>query len=436
MNSSELKTRASLFTVTGIELEYMIVDRDSLAVRPIADRFFYDLADAPVNEYENGSIAWSNELVNHVIELKCNGPAPALRDLSDRFAENIATINTRLQAYNARLMPTGAHPFMRPDTETRLWPNENNEIYELYDRIFNCRGHGWSNLQSMHINLPFADDDEFGRLHAAVRLLLPILPALSASSPLLEESWDSHHDARLRFYRTNQQRVPVITGDLIPEQVFTEGDYHRHIFDPIRAAMTPLDPLGILEYEFLNSRGAIARFDRGAIEIRVLDTQECPRMDISIALAGIAVLRWLTGHTRADMDFHAPADVTLPAAPGYAIQCDWTASDLLNIFEQIIRTGEDTIISNERFLNLFHFPAASGSARQLWRHIFTTIIHPLLKAPEQCALPVILEHGSLSTRIKRSLSAHSLQHSHIVELYRQFADCLATNRAYVPANTL
>ena len=36
------------------------------------------------------------------------------------------------------------------------------------------------------LNLPFSSDEEFGRLHAAIRLLLPLLPALAASSPLVE----------------------------------------------------------------------------------------------------------------------------------------------------------------------------------------------------------------------------------------------------------
>ena len=31
--------------------------------------------------------------------------------------------------------------------------------------------------------VPFADDAEFGRLHAAIRLALPIAPGIAASSP-------------------------------------------------------------------------------------------------------------------------------------------------------------------------------------------------------------------------------------------------------------
>src|SRR5690606_3311880 len=94
--------------------------------------------------------------------------------------------NAHLAPLGGRLMPSAMHPWMDPLTQTRLWPHENSPVYEAFNRIFGCQGHGWSNLQSMHINLPFEGDEEFGRLHAGIRLILPILPALAASSPFVE----------------------------------------------------------------------------------------------------------------------------------------------------------------------------------------------------------------------------------------------------------
>ena len=85
-----------------------------------------------------------------------------LSDVPGAFAAGVARVNELLAPHGARLMPGAAHPWMNPDTETRLWPHDDDTIYRAYDRIFDCRGHGWSNLQSMHVNLPFADDDEFG----------------------------------------------------------------------------------------------------------------------------------------------------------------------------------------------------------------------------------------------------------------------------------
>ena len=62
-------------------------------------------------------------------------------------------------------MPGGMHPWMDPARETRLWPHDNAHVYRQYDEIFDCSRHGWSNLQSTHINLPFANDMEFARVY-------------------------------------------------------------------------------------------------------------------------------------------------------------------------------------------------------------------------------------------------------------------------------
>ena len=83
-------------------------------------------------------------------------------------------MNALLSPMGARLMPTAMHPWMDPN-RVQLWPHGTRVVYETFDRIFSCKGHGWANLQSQQINLPFASDEEFARLHAAIRFLLPIL---------------------------------------------------------------------------------------------------------------------------------------------------------------------------------------------------------------------------------------------------------------------
>ncbi len=84
-----------LFDRYGVELEYMIVDAESLSVRPIADEVLRRVAGEYVNEVERGPLAWSNELVLHVIELKTNGPA--LKDSTDSMAysRNTCVLSTR-----------------------------------------------------------------------------------------------------------------------------------------------------------------------------------------------------------------------------------------------------------------------------------------------------------------------------------------------------
>ena len=117
-----------LFSRFGIEAEYMIVDRGSLAVKPIADRLIRAAAGSCDNEITRGSAAWSNELALHLIEIKTNGPVVSLKGLDDVFLESVRDANRLLQGEWAALLGSGMHPFMVPERETKLWPHGNAEI--------------------------------------------------------------------------------------------------------------------------------------------------------------------------------------------------------------------------------------------------------------------------------------------------------------------
>jgi len=282
-----------IFGGCGVELEYMIVDADSLDVKPLSDEVLKAVTGAYQEEYNKPGVCWSNELPLHVIELKTGQPTADLASFINYFQHDVDRINTILQELGARLMPGGTHPWMDPFRETRLWPHHHSAIYLAYNNIFDCRGHGWSNLQSAHLNLPFAGDAEFGRLHAAIRVLLPILPALAASTPIVDGRRQDYLDYRMAVYRTNSQQIPSLTGQVIPESVFSKADYEAQILRPMFQAIKPHDPQQVLQHEWLNARGAIARFDRSAIEIRILDMQECPLADLAIATLIIHTLQAL-----------------------------------------------------------------------------------------------------------------------------------------------
>ena len=78
--------------------------------------------------------------------------------------------------------------------------------------------------------------------------------------------------------------MPSLAGAVVPEPIFTQADYQA-LLASLYADLAPLDPDGTLHHEWVNARGCIARFDRMALEIRVLDVQECPRADLAIAWA-------------------------------------------------------------------------------------------------------------------------------------------------------
>ena len=234
-------------------------------------------------------------------------------------------------------MPTAMHPWMDPNKETHLWPHSNKKIYEAYNRIFGCKGHGWSNLQSMHINIAFGNDSDFRKLHSAIRLILPLIPALSASSPFVEEKSTQKKSSRLGFYLQNQRKIPSIIGSAIPEYIESEAEYRKKILEPMFQDIAPLDQDNLLQEEWLNSRGAIPKFESGCIEIRLADVQETPAIDLSIAYFWIQVIKQLTDEKWIDLKESK----------------DISEKDLKKILEKTVVEGEDATIDFEPYLNIF-----------------------------------------------------------------------------------
>lgn len=402
-----------LFEVFGVEIEYMLVSRDRLDVLPEADRVLEAEAGTVVSEVELGELAWSNELVLHVIELKTNGPADGLGGLADRFQASVHRINGIL-GRRGMLLPGGMHPWMDPHRETRLWPHDYSPVYEALDRIFDCRGHGWSNLQSLHMNLPFRGDEEFGRLHSAVRLLLPLMPGLAAASPVMDGRLNGISDNRLAVYRENQRRIPSISGRVIPEPVFSQQEYLDRILEPMWRDIAPYDPEGILRYEWLNSRGAIARFERSTIEVRVLDTQECPPADLAVYGLIVEVLRALVeerlpgGNRR---HWGAPVDL------------------LAGLLDRTIRDGETASIDDPDYLAWFGFEGSAGiTAGGFWREMLRRF-GPRLDGNLAEVASRLVGAGTLSGRLRARLGP-SPGREDLLRVYRELGDALAGGRLF------
>ncbi|HXV61044.1 MAG TPA: glutamate-cysteine ligase family protein [Vicinamibacteria bacterium] len=401
-----------LFEGYGVELEYILVRSEDLAVAPISDLVLRGIAGETVCEVEVDTISWSNELVMHLVELKNTHPSSTLAELGPLFAEHVRRMNRFLEPMNAQLMPSGAHPFMNPREETRLWPHEGSEIYQAFDRVFDCRRHGWANLQSVQLNLSFGDDEEFGRLHAAIRLLLPVMAGLAASTPVLEGELTGLLDTRLEVYRTNSEAIPSVAGRVVPEPVFTRSEYEKEIFEPIYRDIESHDPAGTLRHPWLNARGAIAQFPRDAIEIRVLDMQECPQADVAVCCAVAAAVKAIVAERWTD----------------YADQRSWKVDPLVEIFRATLRDAERTVLRDRNYLESFGFPGKDATVQELWIHLIEEI-SGTFAGLEAEHLRIILERGPLARRMLLALGTRPHRRD-IEEVFRALCRCLETGDSF------
>lgn len=404
-------TDYDLFEVVGLEIEYPIVGPE-LEVLHLVEEAFTRVNGRPTSELQHGGAGFSNELADHVFELKTAVPERSLVRAEEVLAGGVRFFNRVLaDGWDARLLPTGMHPFFHP-AEGRLWRRAGHAVYAAYDRVFGVRGHGWLNVQSTHVNLPFGRREEDAvRLHDAVRCLLPYLPALTASSPLFEGRLGPAVDNRLAFYRTNQARVPALAGDVVPEQVDSLAAYRRDVLEPIYRALDPIPEAAPLHHEWVNSRGAILRFSRRAVEIRVLDTQECPRMDVAVAAFVRGALKRLVRRLEAG-DLEPPDQRTLVTDYERVVTLGGAAP-----VRAPHLTARGDLAAGELLASLLDGAAAE------------------LPADERPYLDLVrrrLAEGNLSERIRSRLETvpEAGRRGEIRRIYGELADCLADNRIW------
>jgi hypothetical protein len=216
-------------------------------------------------------------------------------------------------------------------------------------------------------------------------------------------------------YGRHAARVPSVAGAIVPETVFTRRDYEELLLGTLYRDLAAHDPDGVLRHEWVNARGAIARFDRSAIEIRVLDVQECPAADLAVAGAAIAAVRALVEER------HAVG----------AEQRAWAVPALAAILRDAIAAGDGAVLRDAAYLRLFGFPdRAPCRARDLWQHLFETAASGAEGYAEwEPALELHAAEGCLARRIARALGDDPARED-IDRVYRTLCDCLDTGTLF------
>lgn len=280
--------------VMGPEHEYSVVN-ERLEPQPIVDTILKTLGGRITNTVKQGRFTFGKELQLHVMELKPNQPFKSPTEFEETMQEAVISVNELIRKdHGASLLGTGMHPLLMLG-ETRIWPHRDKRIYNSLARIFDLEQHGWVNIQSFQLNLPYSNQKDGIMLHTFLANICTYLPAICASSPIVEGKIMEGVDNRLTFYAKNQQEVPSVTGEIVPEYITSFAEYSEQIIGKYTKdlAAKGADEI-ILNKEWINSRGAIFRFDRRALEIRVMDEQECVKSDVAISCFIRSLLRgWM-----------------------------------------------------------------------------------------------------------------------------------------------
>lgn len=364
----------------GTEHEYSINDRDFNPL-PVSDQILRKICGCVESEILFGDVKLGKELQKTVLEFIPKRPENDLASLERQVFRGIQKFFYIFRD-SYHLLGLGMHPTLTLD-KTAVWDHDEGEYYEVYDRLFDIRQHGWLNIQALQINLSYTQERNLVFLYNRVRSLLPYLVAVTASSPMVEGKLTGYADNRLIYYRENQKEVPVICNGIIPERMRSIADYvsmQEEIFSSLRAHNAD-----ILCEEWVNSSGLIIRFSRKCLEIKALDEQECVRSDMAICAFTMALLRCRT----------------LPVITD--------RGGLLSLLDEVIHHGT---------------PAVRSELEQMyanaWQHATDD---------ERAYLPIIrkrIDQGSLAELIRDRYEREGDIHP----ILRDMARCLRENRPY------
>jgi gamma-glutamyl:cysteine ligase YbdK (ATP-grasp superfamily) len=389
--------------VLGPEHEYSIVD-DNLKALPIVDKILKDLHGRVVNSHEMPTFTVGKELQLHVMEVRPNAPFRSPVAFEETMHEAVMTMSDFVKRkYGANLLGTGMHPLLRLD-DTGVWPHRHRQIYEAYSKVFNLKRHGWLNIQSFQLNLPYGNERDGVLLHNLLANLCAYLPATAASSPFCEGQFGDDVDNRLRFYGENQREVPSVTGNIVPEYV---GSFEKYENEVIGGYSEDLARVGVgellLGQEWVNSRGVIFRFDRRALEVRVMDEQECVKSDVALSCFIRAALRGLM-REKAELVSHRV---------------------LVGDFRSVVKCGLDAGVRHPR----------GSTARQTCLWLLRVASENAIDE-EKKYLPLVkkrIERGNLSTVVRDKVKAKSQKtdlREAVVSVYLQLVKSLIDNEPY------
>jgi gamma-glutamyl:cysteine ligase YbdK (ATP-grasp superfamily) len=356
-----------------------------------------------INFIELPDFSFGKEMQLHVMEIKANQPFHLPSEFEETMHQAVQTLSGIVGRHGAYLLGTGMHPLLQL-SDTGVWPHHHRRIYQEYGKIFDLNRHGWLNIQSFHLNLPYQTDKDAAQIHNQLANLCTYLPAVTASSPLFEGKEGSDVDNRLQFYRQNQKEVPSVVGDVIPNYITTLKGYKRDIIGRYSADLAKAGAgKTLLNREWVNSRGIIIRFDRCALEVRVMDEQECVKSDVALACFIRAALRGLI-----DVD-----EELLPHEL------------LIKDFNAVIKDGLHAKVSSPQ----------GKTARQVCQH-YLKVANENATADEKKYLPLIIrriEEGNLSdlirARVQRRAEKTNL-HEAIVDVYLTLIKCLSANEPF------
>ena len=272
-------TGHDLAITLGVEEEFFLVDPVSRDLHADPDEGIFEVCERTggphkvVHEFLRSQIETNTRVCSSVAEVR-----QALRETRRIVIE-------AAEQHGARVMAASTHPFAS-------WREQAPTPGERYRRFASTYQETVRRalVSGMHIHAGFGDEDSRIRIMTALRRYLPLLHALSTSSP-----FNSGHDTGFKSFRLTMMGNLPRTG--LPGPLHSRAEYERLVAEYRR-----LEYIGDARELWWDIRPASAF---PTIELRICDV--CTRLEDAVCIAAFyaSLIRWLL---RRDRDGALPAE--------------------------------------------------------------------------------------------------------------------------------
>ena len=251
----------------GLEEEFFLVDPDSRDLIADPDQALFDAC-----ERDSGPHKVVHELLRTQIETNTR-VCTSVADLRTAQIETRSLVINTAARFGAAVIASSTHPFAQ-------WQAQSVTPKERYDRFavtFQEVVRRYL-VGGMHIHAGFGDAESRIRVMTALRRYLPILHALSTSSP-----FNGGRETGFKSYRLTV--IASMPRTNLPQPFQTRAEYDRLVAD-----YQSMDFIGDGTELWWDIRPAV-RYP--TIEVRICDI--CPRMEDTLSLAALyaCLIRWL-----------------------------------------------------------------------------------------------------------------------------------------------
>jgi carboxylate-amine ligase len=234
--------------------------------------------------------------------------------------------------------------------------------------------------------------------------LCAYLPAISASSPICEGKLSPNADDRLYHFEMKTQEISSTSCDVIPGYISSVDQFRRDFIGKYSQELANASAQEkLLHHERDMLRSHVFRFKREAIEVRIMDEQECIKSDVALSCFIRAAIRGLIAEKK-----------ELP--PHKLLTNDYNAIVKEGLKAKVLHPhGKTARQVCQYFFDLASEHATENEKKYLW------IIKRRIK------------EGSLSELIRNRVLAKEKKTTFreaVVSIYSELVKCLSHNQPY------